>query len=342
VTPGGEVLYANAAGKNLMDEFCHNGRVVSEEVQGLIEEAVENGESVQVEMTVDHSVFILSFVPRKEDNNVNIYGMDLSSCIPDGGEHNFSEQLLESVADAELTSAIKYEHKRVKSTRLRKLGTLASQMAHDLRNPLTVIETALYNIRRKRINTDIDRHLDNIQKKLIESNSIIDNILYFSRKKKVFPVECDLHDIITDSIDTSLTRFGNEKIDVCFQIDPVKGKKLKGDPCQLKQVFTNLLNNSFQALEGKGGHISAKAFFSKPSGAVVEISDNGNGIEEEKIKDIFKPFFTTKKKGTGLGLNICRDIIKAHKGGLHIESRISGGTKVTVKLPAEVDKGLSS
>ena len=109
-------------------------------------------------------------------------------------------------------------------------------------------------------------------------------------------------------------------------------KPIKGDPQQLQEVFLNLLINAHQAMPN-GGLIKITTSNFKNLFALVTISDTGIGIHPDNLKNIFKPFFTTKNDGTGLGLFICYDIIKNHNGTMEIQSQPNQGTTVTIKLP---------
>lgn len=105
---------------------------------------------------------------------------------------------------------------------------------------------------------------------------------------------------------------------------------------QLKQVFLNIIKNAIEAMPG-GGELNIKVF--KKSGNTISIQfiDQGVGISEDRISSLGEPFYTTKEKGTGLGLMICYKIIENHNGRLIVESKVGEGTKIEIELPYEWD-----
>jgi two-component system sensor kinase FixL len=110
------------------------------------------------------------------------------------------------------------------------------------------------------------------------------------------------------------------------------------DPMQLQQVFLNLINNSFEAM-ADGGTLTISAFHDTPAKTIaIEISDTGKGISDELMGQIFKPFFTTKPKGTGLGLVISRQLIEQNGGTITVSSNRERGATFRVTLPIEREK----
>mgnify|MGYP006301234359 FL=1 len=117
--------------------------------------------------------------------------------------------------------------------------------------------------------------------------------------------------------------------------------KIQADPAQLEQVFLNLVMNAAESLD-KGGEITISLINTQRSedrnqseGYQINIEDNGPGIREEELEKIFDPFYTTKPHGTGLGLSIVYGIINKHGGDIGIESKVSEGTTVKIRLPKE-------
>jgi signal transduction histidine kinase len=112
-----------------------------------------------------------------------------------------------------------------------------------------------------------------------------------------------------------------------------------GDPFQLRQLFTNLLTNAFEALEGSGtvtirASLAPAADEGEPDHAVIEVRDDGPGVSGDVAERVFNPFFTTKPKGTGLGLSIVRRLVDAHDGHIDLTTPPGGGTCFRVSLPA--------
>lgn len=220
------------------------------------------------------------------------------------------------------------------SRRLSDIGTLAATVAHELRNPLGVIRTAVYNVKRKRANEQIDKHLANIEKKVKESELIINNLLNYSRIKMPARQEVNVIDLLEECVQSTLKRFHGRDIDVQFKNDVSPKVTIYADPLQLKEVFDNILNNAVQATPVDGGSIEVAVAGAAEGELDVTVTDSGEGIDPDDLKEVFKPFFTRKSKGTGLGLAICKEIIDLHDGTIDVASTKGAGARVTVRLPA--------
>jgi signal transduction histidine kinase len=214
------------------------------------------------------------------------------------------------------------------------ISALASAVAHELRNPLAVIQTAVYNIRKKRENKNIDKHLAAIDRKITESNLIISNLLNYSRRKQPVLEEADLSEVIRRSLVEAQGRSPRRDVTVVQHTDSIRRERFTADPGQLGEVFKNILVNAYQAIGEGGGSITVTAGKDAAGkNLLIAFEDTGEGMDQEVIRRAFDPFFTTKSKGTGLGLTICRDIVRSHGGSLAIKSREGQGTTVTVSLP---------
>ncbi len=222
------------------------------------------------------------------------------------------------------------------SGRLSDIGSLAATVAHELRNPLGVIRTATFNLRRKNDNQALVRHIDNIDKKIEESVEIINNLLYYSRMQAPDLKRVRLSSVINDSISSVRNRFRKRRVKISRDLAQMRGRSLRADPAQLGEVFTNILNNAVQAIEGRGRiYVSA----SVDNGRVeIDIADNGKGIDKDDLEKVFDPFFTRRARGTGLGLAICRELVELNGGSIWIESEQGRGTTVSVQLPLEGKK----
>ena len=225
--------------------------------------------------------------------------------------------------------AVRAELERAK--RLSDIGVLAATVAHELRNPLATIGLAAVNIRRKAKNPDLDRHLANIDKKVFESNQIINNLLFYSRLKPPHYERFSVYDILEESIEATRERF-TDGIRFSRNINALREVFAEADPIQLKEVLNNILNNAGDAVPAGGGKIAV-------SGALedgfirIAVEDSGPGIDKETLARAFDPFFTTKAKGTGLGLSVCRQIMAFHGGSVELQGEPGKGATATVLLP---------
>jgi PAS domain S-box-containing protein len=223
----------------------------------------------------------------------------------------------------------------VEAKRLSDIGTLAATVAHELRNPLAVIQSAVYNIKRKCSDTGLGRHVGSIERKIAESDQIISNLLNYSRLKQPQPEETSISALLDEHLKAAKGRYPEHKVEIIKQMDGVGRLLLRIDRRQMGEVFANVLNNAYDALPDGGGRITVSAQVDEAAGKVsVSFSDNGKGMSETELRRAQDPFFTTKSKGTGLGLAICRDIVRLHGGSLDIKSSPGMGTTVKIILPS--------
>ncbi|MBU1152641.1 PAS domain S-box protein [bacterium] len=237
-------------------------------------------------------------------------------------------------ADADITEQKQMEEKIIKAEKLAAAVQIASEAAHEIKNPLAVIKAGLYYLEK------ILPENETAQKTLFRMNeatqravTYINDLLNFSKPPVMALKPVDLHKVIEDSInELHQEMLAGIAIEKDFALDvPL----LTADPDQLKQVFVNLIKNGVEAMREKGKlKIKSEKLKIKEEEIVqVSISDTGRGITKEDLKHIFDPFFTTKGKGTGLGLAICQRIIEAHKGGIEVKSEVGKGTMFVVRLP---------
>jgi len=220
----------------------------------------------------------------------------------------------------------------VQSKRLSDIGTLAATVAHELRNPLAAINIAMHNIRRKKGDLPIDKHLDSIEKKILESDQIISNLLFCSRLKMPHYEVVNIPDILDECIETIKKRNSDRKFRLMQEIGN-SNVLIDADPLLMRELFSNILNNAFDATAEKNGLITVGLELNVSASIGIYFKDNGVGIPVEDLKRIQEPFFTTKAKGTGLGLTVCQQIVMLHNGEFDIKSELGQGTTVTICLP---------
>ncbi|MBF0522885.1 MAG: PAS domain-containing protein [Candidatus Omnitrophica bacterium] len=219
-----------------------------------------------------------------------------------------------------------------RSKYLSDIGTLAATVAHELRNTLAAINAAAYSIRRKIKDPSVEGSLNNINKKIIEGGQIINNVLLYSKIKTSDFKSVKINDIFDLCVNDVKTIALSRGIAITNNLDDTKDLFIEADSVQIQEVFCNILNNALDAVSKDSGKIEIE---SKVNGSIVSVSikDNGEGIEKEHLEKVIDPFFTTKAKGTGLGLAVCNQIILLHDGSLVIESEKGKGTTVKITLP---------
>ena len=202
-----------------------------------------------------------------------------------------------------------------------------------MRNPLGVIETATFNVRRKRKNADIDRHLDTIEKKVAEAAQIISNLLLYARIKMPEKNTFNFINLIEESIAIVKRQFAKYAVTITIEKKTAR-RQILGDPVQLREVICNIIANAFQSFPEKKG--SLRIIIAEDAGMLTcSFRDSGGGVDGQTLAHVFEPFFTTKSKGTGLGLSISHELIKLHGGTISITSTKGTGTCVTIRLPEE-------
>jgi PAS domain S-box-containing protein len=245
------------------------------------------------------------------------------------------KETLEQMVKQRSEELVEAHDRLAEAKRLSGIGTLAATVAHELRNPLGVIQAALINMKRKRKEPALDKHFANIEKKVSDSTQIIDNLLRYSRIKPPQYEKANLFEILGEAIESGRERFHDQQVEVVADIDFLKDTAVDADILQIREVFDNILNNAYQAVMDIRGKIEIRGRVGPSEHITISMTDNGVGITREDLKRVFEPFFTNKARGTGLGLTICRELVQLHGGTVEIESESGQGTTVRVTLPVK-------
>ncbi len=224
------------------------------------------------------------------------------------------------------------ERRYLQEKHLSDIGKLASNIAHDLRTPLGIIQLTAFNLEKKINDPSLLRYVKTIQKQVSESNHIINSLLNYVRSQEPKKRKVNIYDIIKNAHLSIKRRYPKKSIAIIYECDGITDKTILADPTKLKEVFLNILKNSYQACYKKDSKITITGFCREGRVNVI-FSDNGTGVEKAEIPKLTEAFFTTKDFGTGLGLSICKKIIESHGGALNIESKKGKGTSVTIYLP---------
>ena len=239
---------------------------------------------------------------------------------------------IENVAYHEEHAAhLKYIYR---TDRLAVIGQLAAGAAHEIRNPLTSIKSAIQYVKKDITEPRKQNMLQSVLQEVDRINVILTDLLSFSRQNHPVKREFDLAAMIDQTIGLIRnTRLRKQiKLNVrCFAtIVPIFA-----DSDQLKQALMNIILNAIDAIDVEG-EINIDVQPSKMEGTefyVITVTDNGKGIREESLEKLFDPFYTTKDEGTGLGLSISYGIIHQHGGRIDIGNRPEGGAQVVIQLP---------
>jgi signal transduction histidine kinase len=203
----------------------------------------------------------------------------------------------------------------MKTEKLSAMGTMASRLSHDLRNPLTVIKSAL-QLLQLHLGSNMDEKTTQLSKRIEDAietmSNIIEDVLHFSKTSELKKEKTSLNDILQSVI---------SGIDIPSRIRislPANDFVIYCDKSKMKSVFSNLITNAIQSIKNDGT-VSIRVEENSDKLTILVV-DSGPGIPKENISKLFEPLFTTKSSGTGLGLVICKNILEQHGGSLSVKN----------------------
>jgi len=234
----------------------------------------------------------------------------------------------------DITERKRLQEALLKSERLAAIGQLASAVGHEIRNPLGVIKNSAYflNMMLKDVADEkVVKHLKILEKEVNSANLIISDLLDFARKKPLTLVKTDLNETVKNTL-SKITVPENIKVEI--KLGEIS--KMLLDEERVQRVCHNLILNAVQAMP-EGGKLAIQTTKQDDSAKLI-VRDTGVGIPKEIVPRLFTPLFSTKAKGIGLGLVICKQIVEGHDGNITVDSRVGEGSTFTVKLPIRTEK----
>jgi histidine kinase len=265
-------------------------------------------------------------------------------------EYNGQKVLLVTTSD--ITKRLETEQQLFQASKMATLGEMATGVAHELNQPLAVMESASSFLMRK-INKKEkieDEHLlimaQKISSNVDRATRIINHLREFGRKEDAGIEKIQVNDLLRRANELLSQQLKVRGIEVVWQL--AEGlPPIMTDPGRLEQVFVNLLLNARDAIEDKlstevikkGSEKITLTTSSDGDKITIEVSDTGTGIPKDQLEKIFEPFFTTKSvgKGTGLGLSISYGIIKDCGGNIHVRSKKGKGARFIIEFPISND-----
>lgn len=230
----------------------------------------------------------------------------------------------------DLTEVKELEDRLRTSEKMALLGQLAAGLAHELRNPLSAISGAVEILGSDVKPTEENLRLVRMATQEVERlNLLVEDFLILTMPIQKLTTQVDLGLIISDTVESFTRTIRRGNIEIINQVE--KGIYVQADSYRLKQAVWNLLLNSVDAMP-IGGLIMIKSRTEENS-AIIEISDEGKGVDENFISRIFEPFFTTKEVGTGLGLAIVQKVIEGYNGNINVVSSRGNGATFVITLP---------
>jgi signal transduction histidine kinase len=258
-----------------------------------------------------------------------------TAIVGDPGKVERIATALNQILDLELAIMLEtyredLETKNRNAERLATIGQFAASIGHELRNPLGVVESSLYLLR-QHLKQEADapavkKHLDRIGAEVQRANKTIHDLLDLARNRPPQRRATSLRELVDSAgeaalLPAALTLQSSVPADLVLNIDPD----------QIRQVLANLFTNAMQALKGRG-QLWVEVESGPDGGTRVRVRDDGPGVPSEERSRIFEALFTTKAKGSGLGLALCRRIMEAHGGTIELEAR-PGGASFLLTFP---------
>ncbi len=220
-------------------------------------------------------------------------------------------------------------------------GELAAGLAHEIKNPLAGIQGAVDILIRRRDANDPEREaLEGVRHQVQRIDNTVRALLDRARPRNLKLVRASLTELMQATVDLARAQLGgrgSDGVQIEF-VPPAEDIFLAVDSTQIEDAVLNLMINAIEALDGDG-KVTLRIRRVRPADdeageeAVIEVSDNGRGIEAQDLTNIFSPFFTTSKGGTGLGLPAVRRIARVHGGSVDVKSVVGKGSTFAIRLP---------
>jgi len=255
---------------------------------------------------------------------------------------NGLENILLSAKLKEVIKELNETQKRViEQEKFKSLGEMMANIAHEIKNPLVVIGGFTKRLAKKvNLSQTENKYANIIVSEVARLESILNDVLNYVKEPPLSLEECNINACIEDILYLFTSDGSWERVKITKDLDPSLPLILC-DVQQMKQVFINMILNSFEAMNGKGEiTIKTKNIIDDENypQVMISISDTGGGIDPTIIENIFNPFFTTKEKGTGLGLAISNKIVKNIGGRIEIENIVGKGVTFKIYLPVKKNK----
>ena len=356
------VFLLNADGSELVLRACHGGSKLYREKPNLSTEdallggVILRGKPIAVVDVSEEKGYVQPDIARKE-KLVSMLAVPLIFAEKALGvlavytpqRHRFSNdeiKLLTTLGDLSavaiekgrlLARVVDMEEKLRASERLSALGLLAAEIAHEIRNPLTVMQMVFHALMETlKLDATSKRDAELIGEKMRHMNRILDQVLYFARSSEPIKEPVRAHQLIDDVFLLTRHKLQQQGIEIRSTIAEDL-PAFRADRAQVEQVLLNLILNASQAMpEGGVLRLSAavEEFDHRPHIALA-IRDNGMGMSPAQMENLFAPFLTYKDSGTGLGLAIVKKIMENHQSKVQVESKVGQGTRFKLLFPMD-------
>ncbi|GEM_PF-4114099 len=240
-----------------------------------------------------------------------------------------AEKSIKQIYDEEQPSPTANDRERTEA-----LERFAKSVADDVRQPLSSLRNAINDLKSQQLENDNHHSIEIISREIDRLSGVVMDYLDFATPKVTYTDHINVPSVLDTVVRQAKQQADRLGVRLVFQNKEVNGFT-RGNEKRLERMFLNILINALQAAEG-GGQVEIKCNYRKNSNHLtVEISDSGDGFDKEIINRVFEPFFSTRKKGSGLGLSIAKAISDEHKGEITITNNSPTGATVTIKLPVD-------
>jgi two-component system sensor histidine kinase HydH len=256
-----------------------------------------------------------------------------------GIEPNEDDLELLAIFSSQAASAVRTTHEleRLRSGALAALGRMATEVAHELKNPLAGLRLYARHLEQrlgKTGDSDGEALAQKITSTVDHLAAVVQEITAFGRPPELHRVRTSVHGLLDECLAFAQAKCETPGIEVFRAYDAACPEPLL-DARELRKAFLNLMLNGLEALR-EGGRLTVTTGYSAETRSVtIVIEDTGMGMSEDTLSRIFDLFFTTKPSGTGLGMALARSVVDLHGGALAVQSNLGKGTRVTVRLPCE-------
>jgi len=287
----------------------------------------------------DHSRFVKRFLDEKTPKVMG-KTLPLTALRKNGEEfpielglsyHEIKGDITFAAIIRDVSAQKQLEKSLLQSERLAAVGQTVAHVAHEIKNPLMIIGGFSQQIKKSLMEEKSMQKIDMILDEVSRLEKLVANLGDFTKEYTLMKRPADINSVIGDVLKLMREIYPSEKCGFTVSLSPDL-KEINCDPDKLKQVFINIIANGIEAMEVGGSITIRTGEWSR--GVEVRISDQGIGIDEEGLDHIFEPFYTTRERGSGLGLSISYKIVAAHKGEISAESMLGQGTTFAIRLPA--------
>jgi signal transduction histidine kinase len=249
---------------------------------------------------------------------------------PDSRWDDEDARLLATTFNTLTDSIGRFQRDMSQKERLTALGRLSTVIAHEVRNPLMIIKSALHSLRQPEVAPEVmSEAINDIDEEVVRLNRIVNEVLDFARPIRFELLRVDVNSLCRESASAALA--SGPGAPIALDLDSTL-TTMTTDPGRLRIALVNLLVNARHAVHGNGGHVTLGSR-SGPESVRISVADDGTGIAGPDLAKVFDPYFTTKRGGTGLGLPIAKNIVEGLGGTLTVASTPGKGTDITIDLP---------